>query len=130
MSETPDIFWPEDLPQSPLADGWQETPADNVLRTRMEQGPAKLRRRGSAAAGRIALQFLLDAQKTARLHAFYTDDLQGGVMPFALPHPLGGHALCRFAAPPDIAAAGGGHYRARLTLESLRRLEQEEEEEP
>lgn len=50
--------WPETLPQSPLLDGWRETPADNTVRTAMEAGPAKVRARGTAGAGKMSLTYI------------------------------------------------------------------------
>jgi hypothetical protein len=119
MSDT-EMIWPEELPQSPLLDGWRETLADNMLRTEMEQGPAKLRRRGTAASGRMQLHFLLSPDQGAVLDAFYSDTLQGGVKRFQLPHPRKGDAvLCRFMSPPEYSAVSGGYCRARLSLEVL-----------
>ncbi len=119
MSET-EILWPESLPQSPLLDGWQETLADNVLRTEMEQGPAKLRRRSTVASGRMRAQFLLSAADCALLDTFYNDTLAGGVKVFRLLHPLRNVTIvCRFAAPPEYAAVNGEYCRARLSLEVM-----------
>lgn len=120
MSAPPDIPWPDTLPQSPLADGWEETLPDNVLRTQMEQGPPKLRRRGTAAAGTMRLQFLLDAAGCAALDTFYEETLAHGVRPFLFPHPRRGAVVaCRMTQPPEYAALNGGFFRARLTMEVL-----------
>lgn len=119
MSET-DILWPASLPQSPLLDGWQETLPDNTLRTEMEQGPAKLRRRSTAASGRMNVQFLLSTADCALLDTFYSDTLTGGVKVFQMPHPRRSTPVsCRFTAPPEYAAVNGGYCRARLSLEVM-----------
>lgn len=115
-----DIFWPEDLPQSPLIDGFQETLPDNLLRTKMEQGPPKLRRRGTDAPAKITATFLLDAAQCALLAAFYTDTLAGGAQRFGFAHPRTGITVeCRMTQPPEIAALNGGYFRVRLLLEVL-----------
>ncbi|MDP2206399.1 MAG: hypothetical protein Q8K65_08840 [Alphaproteobacteria bacterium] len=115
-----DIIWPEDLPQSPLLDGLQETLPDNLLRTKMEQGSSKLRRRGTDAPAKITAQFLLDAAQCAVLDSFYADTLAGGVRRFGFTHPRHRDAVsCRIAQPPEYAALNGGYFRARLTLEVL-----------
>lgn len=120
MTTIPDIVWPETLPQSPLLDGWQETLADNVLRTAMEQGPPKLRRRGSAASGKMTVHFLLSGADCALLDDFYQTALAGGIKPFGFTHPRRAVVVaCRFAAPPDYSASGNGFFRARLSLEML-----------
>ena len=115
-----DITWPESLPQSPLLDGWQETLPDNTLRTEMEQGPAKLRRRSTAASGRMNAQFLLSASDCTVLDDFYASTLAGGVKVFRMIHPRRAETIsCRFAAPPEYAAVNGGYCRARITLEVM-----------
>ncbi len=43
------LYWPSDLPQRVLADSFSETLADGRLRTAMETGHAKSRRRFSSA---------------------------------------------------------------------------------
>lgn len=119
MSET-DILWPESLPQTPLLDRWQETLADNTLRTEMEQGPAKLRRRSTAASGRMQAQFLLSSADCLLLDAFYHSTLGGGVKAFRIMHPRRGVVvLCRFAAPPEYVAVNGAYCRASLSLEVM-----------
>lgn len=115
-----DILWPEDLPQSPLLDGLQETLPDNLLRTKMEQGPPKLRRRSTDAPAKITAQFLLDTAQCAVLEGFYAGTLAGGAKRFGFTHPRRGTAVfCRITQPPEYAALNGGYFRARLMLEVL-----------
>jgi hypothetical protein len=115
-----DILWPEDLPQSPLTDGLQETLADNLLRTKMEQGPDKRRRRSTDAPAKITAQFLLDTAQCAVLETFYGETLAGGAKRFRFTHPRRGTLVfCRFTQPPEYAALNGGYFRARLMLEVL-----------
>ncbi len=119
MSES-DIIWPSLLPQHPLLDAWQENLPDNTLRTEMEQGPAKLRRRSTAASGRMTLQFLLSSDAGGILDYFYADTLGGGVKTFRMAHPRRGDMMtCRFVSPPEYTAVNGTYCRARLTLEVL-----------
>lgn len=119
MSEA-DIVWPLLLPQDPLLDGWQENLPDNTLRTEMEQGPAKLRRRSTAASGRMTLQFLLSGSEGGVLDHFYTATLASGTKAFRMGHPRRGDMMtCRFMSPPEYTAVNGAYCRARLTLEVL-----------
>lgn len=112
--------WPATLPAAPLLDGFKETPPDLALRTDMEQGPAKLRRRTTAGVARFSLSYFLTQAQTATLAAFYTDDTQGGTLPFGFSHPRTGGALqCRFVHPPQIFALGGTYFRAQMELEVL-----------
>mgnify|MGYP001455401073 CR=1 FL=1 len=112
--------WPETLPQSPLIDGFRETPANSSLRTEMEAGPAKLRRRTTAAAATLSLTFIISAAQLAALDAFYADTLQGGTLAFDFTHPVTGETVsCRFRQPPSRGTLNGGYFRAGVELEVL-----------
>lgn len=115
-----DIAWPETLPASPLVDGYQETLPQTVLRTEMDMGPAKTRRRTTAGVGQITVAYLLTTAETATLESFYRDTLAGGALPFAYRLPRGGGAaVCRFKKPPALVAVNGKCFRAVLELEVL-----------
>lgn len=112
--------WPISLPQSPLADSFRETVADNTIRSQVDQGPAKLRRRATAAVGLISCGFLLDKMESAVLSDFYKTGLSGGVLPFTFRHPrTGGSITCRFKSPPIFAANTGDYFRITLELEIM-----------
>lgn len=112
--------WPITLPTAPLMDRFRETPPDNVLRTEMETGPAKLRRRTTAGVRVLALTYLLSAEQVADLDAFYKTTLYGGALAFSFTHPReGGTVSCRFREPPVYTPVNGNYYRATLNLEVL-----------
>ena len=112
--------WPETLPQSPLAEGFRETPADASLRTMMETGPAKLRRRTTAAAATLSLGYLMGTAQLAALDGFYAGTLQGGTLAFDFTHPVPVETVsCRFRQPPARAALNGGYFRVAVELEVL-----------
>lgn len=112
--------WPETLPQSPLTEGFRETPANTTLRTEMETGPAKLRRRTTAAAATLSLAYLMGTAQLAALDVFYADTLQGGTLAFDFTHPVTGETVsCRFRLPPARVALNGGYFRVAVELEVL-----------
>ena len=112
--------WPDTLPQSPLIEGFRETPANATLRTEMETGPAKLRRRTTAATATLSLTFLISTAQLAVLDTFYADTLQHGTLPFDYTHPVTGETVsCRFRQPPARGALGDGYFRASIDLEVL-----------
>jgi len=112
--------WPQTLPQRPLADGYTEEAPDTLIRSPTDQGPEKIRRRTSAAPRNLRVSYLLSAQQTAALDAFYLDALKGGSLAFSAPHPRGGAVVeMRFLAPPVYESAGGAYFRAALQLEIL-----------
>ncbi len=112
--------WPAALPTLPLAEGFRETPANNILRTEMEQGPAKVRRRSTAGVGKMTLAYLLSTADIQTLENFIQDDLSGGVLPFSFTHPRKGNALtCRFRQLPEYGATNGGYFKVAVELEIL-----------
>ena len=112
--------WPATLPQSPLTEGFTETAPATVLRTEMDQGPAKIRQKTTAGVRRLGLGFILSKAQTAILDAFFTADAKGGAVAFDFPHPRTGTTLsCRFTEPPRYQALNGELFRATLALEVL-----------
>lgn len=112
--------WPSTLPSAPLAARYREMPPDTALRTEMDAGPAKMRRRTTAAVRPLEVEYLLSAAQVAALDSFYTDDLLGGTLGFDFTHPRVGTAeTCRFCAAPSYVPVNGDHYRAVLELEIL-----------
>lgn len=112
--------WPETLPQSPLLDGCRETPADRTVRTAMDTGPAKVRTRGTAGAGRLSLTYILSCAELAALEAFFEQELIAGALKFSFPHPRKEQSVdCRFRQPPAWAPINGNFFRVGIELEVL-----------
>lgn len=112
--------WPLTLPAAPLLDACRDIPADIVLRTRMEQGPAKLRRRTTAGVGKLQLAYILSMDETADLETFYRETLLGGTLAFDFTHPRSGDAIsCRFARPPEFQPVNGDYFRAAVEFEVM-----------
>ncbi|TAL39632.1 MAG: hypothetical protein EPN97_02085 [Alphaproteobacteria bacterium] len=112
--------WPLTLPASPLVDGFRETPPDTVLRSAMDQGPAKLRRRTTAGTGALSMTYLLTRVQVDTLMDFFNDTLAGGALSFDFTHPVGGAALsCRFRQMPAYAPVNSEYFRAAIELEVM-----------
>jgi hypothetical protein len=112
--------WPTTLPTAPLVDRFQETAPDTVLRTAMDEGPAKLRPRTTAGVRTMTLSYILDRAQVAALDIFYATTLSGGALAFDMAHPRTGNAAsCRFRAPPEYSAVNGDYFRAAISLEVL-----------
>ena len=112
--------WPDTLPASPLLDGFRESAPDTILRTDMEQGPAKIRQRTTAAVRTLTLRFLMSTAQVATLETFYLTTLHGGTAPFDFTHPRTGDTVsCRFTAPPQYAVTNGNFFKISFTLEIL-----------
>ncbi len=114
------VDWPTALPDKPLAEGFAETVPDQVLRTEMDQGPAKLRRKTTAGVRRIQAKYILSATQVAALDSFYDTDLKAGSLSFSYTHPRTGVLeTVRFMAPPEYASVNGHYFQTNLQMEIL-----------
>jgi hypothetical protein len=113
-------IWPETLPAYFLIDGYGESEPDTVLRTPMETGPAKLRRRGTNAVRPVRGMIRISYAQRTTLSAFYQDTLAGGTLPFEWVHPTTREAATfRFVSKPAYTPAAGVKLNATLDLEIL-----------
>lgn len=112
--------FPTILRSAMLADGFKETTPNVALRSSVDQGQAKLRRRTTAGVAEISCVLLLNTSGTQTLDAFYRDDLAGGTLSFTMTHPRGRASLnCRFKKPPVHLSVNGNWFRSTLELEVL-----------
>lgn len=115
------VAWPADLPQTVLAAGYEESPPDLVLRTAMDAGPAKVRRRFTAGPRLIPVSAIMTAAQVATLDAFFLESLAGGALAFDWIHPrTQAAASMRIMGPPRYAnLAGDAVWEVSMTLEIL-----------
>lgn len=114
--------WPSGLPQILLRDGFSETSPDNRLRSEVDVGPARLRRRASRAPSALQGQIAISREDLETLlKPFIADDTAGGVLPFYFPSPADGSPLlCRFASElPSWTYAVPGFVKVSLQLEVM-----------
>ena len=76
--------WPISLPQAPQK-GFSETGGALILRTHMDAGIAKQRRRGLSPA-QLNVNFILTTAQTTTLDDFTTNTIKG-IARFGFPHP-------------------------------------------
>jgi len=82
------VAWPEGVPRKLLEETLEiEAPA-NVIRTDMEHGPHKSRRRGTAAPQRIHGDVVLDKDEWALFKAWWENELRDGSLQFDWEHPV------------------------------------------
>lgn len=92
--------WP--LPQyRPLLEGYSESPGVNVIRTDMDAGPAKMRRRYTAVPRPVTACVMVAKSEVATLRAFYTSTLKSGTLPFDWLDFDGDSCTYRFVVKPD-----------------------------
>lgn len=114
------VAWPGTLPQTPLYAGYEEKTPDLLVRTEMDTGPAKVRRRATAGVREITWPTVLTTAQVATLETFYITTLAGGSLTFTVAHPRTAvGSTWRFVEPPTYTHVPPGNYRAVLKLELL-----------
>ena len=112
--------WPTDLPQEPIEDAFEETLPDNVLKTQMDVGPPKRRRRTLANVTPITCGLKLTATQVEALKTFYVTTSVSGTQSVQWVHPRTGVSVdMMFGSPPKFSSLGGGFYLATLQMEIL-----------
>lgn len=112
--------WPAGLPQRPLLQGASEQGQGTVVRTDMDVGPAKLRRRYTAEITRFDIALILTTAQVATLETFYDSTVNGGVDPFDWSHPRTlAAAEFRFVSRPAYQPLGADYWRTAFVLEVL-----------
>lgn len=114
--------WPETLPQKLLIDGYNQAAANTVIRSQMDTGPAKQRRRFSAGVIPLGGRLILDETEMDTLRMFYDDTLLGGSLRFRWYNPIEGYeqtAQLRFISPITWTTYGAGLFNVALSLEVM-----------
>ncbi len=78
--------WPT-FPTDPLVSSYDRSPPDVVIRSQMDVGPDKLRRRTTANPVNYDMTFLATSAEVANMDAFYSSTLQGGSLTFDFTDP-------------------------------------------
>lgn len=86
----------------------------------MEMGPAKTRRRYTAAPSSFAMAFNFDDDQLDAFRTFFLDTLEGGSLSFDFNHPITGETLIfRFQEPPSIRKIAPGSYMVATKVEQI-----------
>lgn len=110
--------WPAALP-CPLAGTYNEAPPLNTIRSQMDVGPEKVRRRTTANTAPISYTMSLTPANVTVLLDFYNQDTVSGSLPFDYTHPRTGAAVqARFVNVPQIRNQGI-RYAGSVELEIM-----------
>jgi len=113
------VDWPETLPQELLAKGFSLQPQNCVLRTAMDAGPKKARRRYTARTVLYSGSMILDSMELAVFETFFHATLADGVLRFNFTDPLSLEtAEFRFAKDYSVSE-NGGLFEVSLSLERM-----------
>ena len=95
--------WDASLPQRLLVKSYSESPADVLLRTSMDFGPAKVRRRGTAGPRPVSGSIIVTAAELATFKTFFNTTLLGGSLRFRWCDPIYGTSLSGVTANLSLA---------------------------
>ena len=113
------IFWPDFLPSDFLADGLSIQPQNNVIRTTMDAGPKKARRRYTARTINFIGKQRFDEFELDAFKQFFHTVLADGVLRFNFTDPINNQlAEFRFTENYTVIEIGG-LYEITLPLERL-----------
>lgn len=89
--------WPEGIPIK--RESYKETPPDRIIRSKMDVGPDKIRRRSSSAVRPLSLSLTLTDSQLSTFDTFY---LANDSIPFTFPNPrTETDVQARFVSPPE-----------------------------
>lgn len=111
--------WPANLP-APLRRGYEINPEDPILRTQMDAGPDRVRRRYTAIPSRIPVSWRFTEAQLALFEAWHKLEALDGAAWFtiSLANGLGFQVVeAQFAKPPKKALLGGTNWEVSAELE-------------
>lgn len=111
--------WPATLPQNFQVQGYSESGADNILRTTMDVGPDKLRRRTTSNVRRVTGSMWLTPAQYTELRTFFEVTHQFGALTFTKDDEHGINRTWRFISPPVYSTVGPENWQVRLQLEEM-----------
>lgn len=110
--------WPSKF--KPLYGSYRESPPDNSIRSTMDRGPAKVRRRTTTNVRPISFDIFVKSEDIDEFDEFYTTDTFSGADEFDFTHPRTKQAVkARFVEPPAYTDSENAGYQVSVKLEIL-----------
>lgn len=99
------LLWPTTLPA--CAEAWEETDQPVTVRTNMDAGQPKVRRRFTRTLRSVRVSFTMNFSQAMALRDFFEVDTQGGVLEHQFRHPFRNVVEnFRFIEAPKISNLG------------------------
>lgn len=110
------IAWPASLPQ--CMENYSEKASPVTVRTNVEEGPPKVRRRFTKRLVRAQVTMTMTITQRNDLDSFFYVDLNGGVGTFNFPHPwLGVATEWTMVDAPDFSNVSALGVQATMVWE-------------
>jgi hypothetical protein len=113
------LFWPAELPDGFLGEGLSVEPQNNVVRTAMDAGPKKARRRYTARTVQFTGKQLFNRDEFALFETFYHTALADGVLRFNFTDPVTLETAEFRFCKNYTATAKEGYFDVALVLERM-----------
>lgn len=113
--------WPSSLPQGLAAQDFKYSLPDNTIRTQMDQGPDKIRRRTTSTPGTLDGSMVMSSAQWEDLVAFFqTTVAETGQFTFPNPYDEGATDITvRFRSSPEAVFFAPGKWRVSLSFEVM-----------
>lgn len=112
--------WPTSLQTLVNEENFNYSVGNTVLRSDMDVGPSKLRRRITKSVDSLTVSINLYQTDYSTFINFFDVDCNGGVSTFNYTHPITGATQeFRFKGPPTITSLGGGYFKVSMEWEIL-----------
>jgi len=112
--------WPATVPTDIHVGSFREELPDNLLRTSMDVGPDKLRRRTTANIRPWTGSIIMTKSQLATFDTFYVSTLASGSLTFTFAHPrTAASSEMRFANIPTYTPIGGDYWEMSAQWEIL-----------
>lgn len=109
------VTWPDELQQLLDQDSFSYSIGDTSIKSDMEIGPPKVRRRFTKSTDAITCQIRIDYSQFQYLYDFWDVTLNGGVTPFIFNNPFTQVAeTFRMDTPPSLKPMGGNCYQVAM----------------
>lgn len=115
------IPWPSQLQDKVNRDSFNYKVGETVLRSDVDIGPKKLRRRFTRPINMATVSIDINSVSEYNIFmTFYNTTTNAGVSPFEFVHPITGVLKeWRFADVPEIRPLGGYNFTISMTWEEL-----------
>ena len=112
--------WPASLQQVLNEQGFTYEIGDTAIRSEMETGMPKVRRRFTKPINKLSCSILLNISQYSTFSVFFNTTLNGGVNTFNFNNPLSASTSeFRFITPPQISPLGGQVFQVSMQWEEI-----------
>lgn len=116
----PTAAFPASLQQYVNSDSFSYQFGETTIRSNMDIGPAKIRRRTTRPIDTLSGTILLSVSQFTVFETFFNTTINGGANRFTLPHPITGVVSeFRFTKPPSVRNVGPIVFSLSMEWEKL-----------